>query len=130
MARPILCCLLAALLAGCGSSLHGVRSGRAWKNARPSDFKAIPADVLAVVERFLSDREFEITYAEEESLVKGFRPEDRRFGKDVALHVRIEPGPKPGLTRVTAITGGAKREDRYHHARLIEELRETFPHGK
>jgi len=115
-------------LAACTTAKE-VRSGAAWRKARPSDYEASAEDVLREVEVFLAERNFLIEYGEDKSYVKAYRPGDDPIEQNVEMHVRIEPGPGAGLTRVTAVSGrslGIEWAGRRMHERLHNHLRAAF----
>ncbi len=121
---------LAALLAACGSTTTDVRSGRAWDNARPADYRASREDVIREVESYLATTGYRIEYAEaDKSFLKAYRAGTSVTEQNIEVHVRIAAGTAEGTTRVTAISGrsmGVEWAGRHVHDRLHEHLRATF----
>lgn len=122
--------LFAALaLVACGPTTKEVRSGEALKKARPSDYRASKEEVLALVTSFLTDRNFQIEFNADKTLIKAYRKGDDALEQNIEVHVRIEPGPAEGLTRVTAASGrslGAVSRERQMAERLQDNLRANF----
>jgi hypothetical protein len=122
--------LLAALvLAACGPTTKEVRSGEALEDARPADYKATKEEVLKLVDSFLTDRDFKVEYNADKSFIKAYRKGDDALEQNIEVHVKIEPGPAEGLTRVTAASGrslGAVSRNRQMAERLQDNLRGNF----
>jgi hypothetical protein len=122
--------LLAALaFAACGPTTKEVRSGEALDEARPADYKASKEEVLKLVESFLTDRDFQIEYNADKTLIKAYRKGDDPLEQNIEMRVKIEPGPAEGLTRVRAASGrslGAVTRERQMAERLQDNLRANF----
>ena len=129
MKKLSICCVGLALLVGCSSTTKDVRSGRAWEGARPADYKATADEVLREVEKFLSERDYQIRYEDGKTLVKAYKSGDDPLEQNIEVHVRIDARPEQGITRVTAISGrsiGVEWQGRRVHDRLQTRLREVF----
>ena len=121
--------LAALALAACGPTTKEVRSGEALEKARPADYRATKEEVLRLVDSFLTDRHFKVEYNADKSLIKAYRKGDDALEQNIEVHVKIEPGPAEGLTRVTAASGrslGAVSRNRQMAERLQENLRANF----
>ena len=122
--------LLAGLaLAACGPTTKEVRSGEAMEDARPADYKATKEEVLQLVHSFLTERNFKLEYNADKSYIKAYRKGDDALEQNIEVHVKIEPGPAEGLTRVTAASGrslGAVSRNRQMAERLQDNLRGNF----
>ena len=118
------------LLAACSTTTGDVQSGEAWANARPSDYPASHDEVVASITSFCSARDFQMAWDADQALVKAYRRGDDIGEQSIELHVRVEPAPAAGYTRVTAISGrsaGIQWKGRYVHERLHKQLRADFP---
>ncbi|MHC4819042.1 MAG: hypothetical protein ACYTF8_13405, partial [Planctomycetota bacterium] len=63
------------------------------------------------------------------SFIKAYRKGDDALEQNIEVHVKIEPGPAEGLTRVTAASGrslGAVSRNRQMAERLQDNLRGNF----
>ncbi len=122
--------IMAALFAACGSTTTDVRSGRAWDNARPADYRAPREDVIREVESYLTTTGYRIEYVEaDKSFMKAYRAGTGVTEQNIEVHVKIAPGTAEGTTRVTAISGrsmGVEWAGRHIHDRLHEHLRAAF----
>lgn len=121
--------LLLASVAACGKTASQVRSGEAWSDARPADYKASYQEVIAACEQFLDDREFRIEYNDDRSYLKCHRKGDSLGEQSIELHIKIEAAPAVGFTRVTAISGrssGVVWKGRHMDERLHKHLAAAF----
>jgi len=124
-----LTCLAAALLAACGSTTKDVRSGRAWDDAKPSDYRATRDEIADAVVKFVTDRDFTYTVNEDRSFIKAYRKGTGPTEQNQNIQVRVEPGSAAGMTRVTAVAGrslGIVSDRRSMVTRLHNYLRSTY----
>jgi len=118
------------ILAACGTTTSQVKSGKAWKDARPSDYPATHEQVVASISNFCQYRDFQMSWNDDQSYLEAYRRADKLGEQSVELHVRIEAAPVAGMTRVTAISGrssGLVWKGRFMHERLQNHLRKDYP---
>ncbi|MGQ0612308.1 MAG: hypothetical protein ACT4PV_00960 [Planctomycetaceae bacterium] len=129
MAKTWVTTLCAAMLAACSSTTKDVRSGSAWDDAKPGIYPASAEAIRREVKLFFNERRFQLT-EEGETLLKAYRAGRDLAEQNIEMHVRIEPGPTEGTTRVLAISGrsaGVEWFGSTMHDRLHDHLRSVYP---
>ncbi len=127
--RITLCFFAALLAAACSSTTDDVRSGRAWEEAQPADYRATHDEVADAVLKFMTERDFTNTVNADRSFIKAYRKGTGAVEQNQNIQVRIEPGTAAGMTRVTAIAGrslGLAGDKRSMDTRLHNYLRSLF----
>ena len=133
MGRKIAWVLAVALAAACTASQDRLRSGEAWVDAAPVVYPAEPEALRTALSKMLSLWEFGFGPDPSDPAVLNIYDRNKPVTlENLVGRVRIEPGPKPGTTKVTAIGVRARgfawdyryRVDEQVHSRLA-----TFFHG-
>ncbi|MHC4490868.1 MAG: hypothetical protein ACYTDU_04505 [Planctomycetota bacterium] len=125
--------LVVVLAVACTAGRDRLRSGEAWADAAPIVYPAEPEALRTRLSKLLALWEFRSGPDAADSAVLNIY--DR--GEPVALsnlvgRVRIEPGPEPATTKVTAIGVRARGfgwDNRYRVDERVHEKLATFFHG-
>jgi hypothetical protein len=134
MARQAFWAVLAVVLLGaCTASRDRLRGGEAWADAAPIVYPTEPQPLKIQLEKLLGMWEFRHgPDPSDPAILNIFDRDEPAVMENLVGRVRIEPGPKPGTTKVTAIGVRARGfgwDYRYRVDEKIHEKLGTFFHG-
>jgi hypothetical protein len=123
----------ALLVAACTASRDRLRSGEAWADAAPVVYPAQPEALETRLKKMLAMWEFRYgPDAANPAVLNIYDREAPVALENLVGRVRIEPGEKPGTTRVTAIGARARGFGWDYRFRVDEQVHKalaTFFHG-
>jgi hypothetical protein len=126
--------LVAVVLAGlgCTAGRDRLRSGEAWAEAAPVVYPTDPQALRTRLRKLLGMWEFRYAPdAQDPAVLNIYDRDEPVTPPNLVGRVRIEPGPQPATTRVTAIGARARGfgwDYRFRVDRKIHEALATFFH--
>jgi hypothetical protein len=119
--------------AACTASRDRLRSGEGWAEAAPIVYPTEPQPLKIQLEKLLGMWEFRFgPDAADPEILNIYDRVEPAVMENLVGRVRIEPGEKPGTTKVTAIgvrARGFSWDYRYQVDEKIHEKLATFFHG-